>query len=82
MKAARTVWSRGKDGDYIKVLPIAIDGYDVAALAGIPLGALPMVAGGSQLDSLSYLSTQYQGPLRLPFPLGLDSSGKLLGDRW
>ncbi|MBB6447998.1 hypothetical protein HNR53_004724, partial [Bacillus benzoevorans] len=26
MKVARTVWSRGKDGDYIKVLPIAIAG--------------------------------------------------------
>ncbi|MCM3729923.1 hypothetical protein M3226_30845 [Neobacillus cucumis] len=24
MKVARWVWSRGKDGDYIKVLPIAI----------------------------------------------------------
>ncbi|MEH7250721.1 hypothetical protein V7111_01125 [Neobacillus niacini] len=24
MKIARWVWSRGKDGDYIKVLPIAI----------------------------------------------------------
>ena len=24
MKIARWVWSKGKDGDYIKVLPIAI----------------------------------------------------------
>jgi len=28
MKVARTVWSRGKDGDDFKVLPIAIFGYD------------------------------------------------------
>lgn len=25
VKVARWVWSRGKDGDYIKVLPIAIN---------------------------------------------------------
>jgi hypothetical protein len=25
VKVARWVWSRGKDGDYIKVLPIAIE---------------------------------------------------------
>ena len=27
MKVARTVWSRGKDGDRIKVLPMTITGY-------------------------------------------------------
>ena len=30
MKPARTVWSRGKDGDYIKILPIAIAGMTLS----------------------------------------------------
>lgn len=29
MKAARTVWSKGKDGNFIKVLPIAIKGMPI-----------------------------------------------------
>lgn len=41
MKAARTVWSRGKDGDYIKVLPIAI----MVRKTGNESGDEPFLAG-------------------------------------
>lgn len=36
VKAARTVWSGGKDGDDLKTLPIAIFSAEVSSLNFIP----------------------------------------------
>ena len=36
MKVARWVWSRGKDGDYIKILPTAIKQTGAIPQDGIP----------------------------------------------
>ncbi|ACA42344.1 hypothetical protein Bsph_p114 (plasmid) [Lysinibacillus sphaericus C3-41] len=63
MKAARWVWSRGKDGDNFKVLPIAITGGVILDIYKVIYGVGNTCGGYNQAKVVASKKEHVQGLL-------------------